>query len=238
MFGLLARYLNIHHKMKVVVVVPNEVLAAIQQQKYSPWASKIGDDLFTNNPDIHYCTYTDFLTGRIPATTVLLVDEIDSLFFADKAELVQGKLLSSVLLLNKHKVIGMTATFRGDQGRAKLSTFLKDTVVFKAGAAVSDRELALDVFGKLKLEEIDSKVIEVAKAKQLDLPVIVILPSLEKCQEMEHHFEHCYIFGVGRVPDQLGCLELIQVQKNPHPITLTTAEACLGQDITPTAYVV
>jgi hypothetical protein len=68
----------------VVVVVPNEVLAATQQRKYSPWASKIGDDLFTHHTDIHYCTYADVLTGNIPRDTILLVDEIDSLFFAEK----------------------------------------------------------------------------------------------------------------------------------------------------------
>jgi superfamily II DNA or RNA helicase len=43
MFGLMARYINKHLKDelggKVVVVVPTEVLAAIQQYKYSPWAS-------------------------------------------------------------------------------------------------------------------------------------------------------------------------------------------------------
>jgi superfamily II DNA or RNA helicase len=31
MFGLLARYLNLFYNKKMVVVVPNEVLAAIQQ---------------------------------------------------------------------------------------------------------------------------------------------------------------------------------------------------------------
>jgi superfamily II DNA or RNA helicase len=31
MFGLLAHYLNLFHNKKMVVVVPNEVLAAIQQ---------------------------------------------------------------------------------------------------------------------------------------------------------------------------------------------------------------
>jgi len=31
MFGLMARYLNLFYNVKVVVVVPNEVLAAIQQ---------------------------------------------------------------------------------------------------------------------------------------------------------------------------------------------------------------
>ena len=116
MFGLLARYLNLLHHKKMVVVVPNEALAATQQQRYSPWSSKIGDDLFANNTDIHYCTYADVLMRKISTDAILLVDEIDSLFFADKVELINGRLLSAILLLNKHKVIGMTATFRGDQG--------------------------------------------------------------------------------------------------------------------------
>lgn len=31
MLGLMARYLNLMHEIKVAVVVPNEVLAAVQQ---------------------------------------------------------------------------------------------------------------------------------------------------------------------------------------------------------------
>ena len=62
----MARYLNLTTGKKVAVVVPNEVLAAIQQQKYSPWANKVGDGLFATNSDIHYCTYSDLLTGNIP----------------------------------------------------------------------------------------------------------------------------------------------------------------------------
>jgi hypothetical protein len=181
MFGLMARYLSLFHNKKVAVVVPNEVLAAIQEQKYSPWASKDGDELYANNGVINYCTYADFLSGKIPATTVLLIDEIDSLFFADRVQLAQGNLLSGILLLNKYKVIGMTATFRGTHGMNKMLAFLKDSVVLTAGAAVLERVLALDVHGKLKPEDVDAKVVEVTKVKQSELPVIVILPSIEKC---------------------------------------------------------
>ena len=66
------------------------------------------------NVDIHYCTYMDVLNGKIPASAILFIDEIDSFFFADAPRIVEGKLISAILLLNKHKVIGMTATFRGD----------------------------------------------------------------------------------------------------------------------------
>jgi hypothetical protein len=35
MFGLMARYVNVIHGNKAAVSVPNEVLAAVQQQKYA-----------------------------------------------------------------------------------------------------------------------------------------------------------------------------------------------------------
>ena len=67
----------------------------------------------------------------------------------------------------------------------------------------------------------------------------MILPSIEKCKEMKHLFEHCYIFGVGRMAEQLSCLtQLSKLTNAPWPIILTTAEASLGQDLTATAYVI
>jgi hypothetical protein len=45
--------------------------------------------------------------------------------------------------------------------------------------------LTLDIYGKLNAAEIYDKVIEVATLKQTNIPVIVILPSIEKCEEME-----------------------------------------------------
>ena len=114
MFGLMSRYFNLIHGKKAVVAVPNEVLAATQQQKYAPWASKIGNDLFNSTADIHYCTYLDIVTGDIPLDCVLFIDEIDSLFFTDNPVVNKDKFTSAILILNKYKVIGMTATFRGD----------------------------------------------------------------------------------------------------------------------------
>lgn len=98
---------------------------------------------------IHYCTYSDFLSGDIPTSTLLLVDEVDSLFFSDKAEIRGNRFVSSVLFLNKYKVLAMTATFRGAQGQNKLSQLLKDSLVIKTATVVADRVLNLDVFGKL-----------------------------------------------------------------------------------------
>jgi hypothetical protein len=102
MFGLLTRYFNLLGT-KVAVVVPNEVLAAIQQDMFSPWASKANDDLFDAKAMvINYCTYEDFLTGNIPLSTICLVDEIDFLFFSDSPKLEGDKFISAILLLNKY----------------------------------------------------------------------------------------------------------------------------------------
>lgn len=95
--------------------MPNEVLAAVQQDKYCPWASRISDKLFDKDAkEVFYCTYDDFITGDIPLDAIVFVDEIDALFFNDKPQLKGTKILSAILLLNKYNVIGMTATFRGD----------------------------------------------------------------------------------------------------------------------------
>jgi superfamily II DNA or RNA helicase len=151
MFGLMARYLNFTQGVKVAVIVPNEELAAIQQDKYCHWACRISDNLPNKDAkEVFYCTYNDFLTGDIPLDTVLLIDEIDSLFFSDNPEVRGTKFLSAILLLSKYKVIGMTATFRGDQGKNKILQFIKESHVIKTTDFVLERTLQLDVFGKLK----------------------------------------------------------------------------------------
>lgn len=100
--------------------------------------------------EVFYCTYDDFITGEIPLETVILVDEIDALFFSDKPQLKGTKFLSAILLLNKYKVIGMTATFRGDQGRKKILEFIEDSHAIKTTDIVVERKLQLDVFGNLE----------------------------------------------------------------------------------------
>jgi superfamily II DNA or RNA helicase len=82
--------------------------------------------------------------------TIILVDEIDALFFNDKPQLKGTNFLSTILLLNKYKIIGMTATFRGDQGRNKILELIEDCHAIKTTDIVLERNLQLDVFGKLK----------------------------------------------------------------------------------------
>lgn len=73
------------------------------------------DDLWDENvKGIHYCTYENFLTGRVPLNAFLLVDEVDMLFFNDVPKIIKGKLISSVMMLSKYTVYGLSATFKGN----------------------------------------------------------------------------------------------------------------------------
>ena len=93
------------------------------------------------------------------------MDEVDELFFTDKLKVKGNKIMSTILLLNKYEVIGMTATFRGDQGKKKILQLVKESHALKTNDIISERELRLDVFGNLKEAEVDAKVIEVATIK-------------------------------------------------------------------------
>lgn len=71
------------------------------------------------------------------------------------------------------------------------------------------------------------------------LPVIVLLDSIQQCEEYEVAFENCFVFGRGRVFAQISCLKDIQsIVKEPWPVILTTSEASLGHDFTSVAYVI
>jgi hypothetical protein len=115
MFGLISAYVYKKLGQKVAVIVPTDTLAAVHQ-RYCSYLCRALDALEdTDVPGVFYCTYADFLEGKIPHGFFILVDEIDSIFFTDKPRIENGKFVSAVLLMNKYqKCIGMTATFRGE----------------------------------------------------------------------------------------------------------------------------
>ena len=61
----------------------------------------------------------------MPADTIILVDEFHELFFNQPAVIVNGRLASVILKLKAAlKVIGVSATFRGEAGVDKITTIL------------------------------------------------------------------------------------------------------------------
>lgn len=207
---------------------------------YSPWASKSHSNVFESAAiTINYCTYEDFLTGKIPLSTKCMVDEIDSLFFADTPELKGDKFISAILLLNKYQAIGMSATFRGEEGTKWLNRFLKNSNIIQIGAAIPERFLNIDVYGKLNAAQIKEKVLSCAKQKTSKLPVIVILSSIALCEEYAASVNAYEIFGNGTVPEQISLLkDLKKVMVAPWPLIFTTSNASIGHDLTSVAYVI
>ena len=132
--------------------------------------------------EVHYCTYPDFLSGNIPEDAILLVDEIDTLFFSDTPKIVEARLVSSVLLLSKYRVYGMSATFRGEQGKRKMKRLLNDSNFIETSHTVKERNLDVQIYKVSKTEDILNKVVEVSMDKIKEMPVIVILKSMSKCQ--------------------------------------------------------
>jgi len=109
--------------------------------------------------------------------------------------------------------------------------FLGECVVIQTGFVVAERVLQLDVYGKFTKEQIKEKVIEVAKEKCLEIPVIVLLKSFQECDEIANYVEHSFVFGEGDIPDNIDKLKRIKECKT-FPIVFTTPNASLGHDFT------
>jgi hypothetical protein len=66
----------------------------------------------------------------MPANTVVLADEFHELFFNQPVQVVNGALVSTILKLkNAARLIGVSATFRGDAGIKKISTIMESQFI-------------------------------------------------------------------------------------------------------------
>lgn len=63
------------------------------------------------------------------------------------------------------KVIGVSATFRGDAGIKKIKSILADSLFLTAPRDLQEKQLELKVFGKLASVTIKEKAIALAKEK-------------------------------------------------------------------------
>ena len=126
--ALLANYLNKTTGKKVIILVPSAFLHAYQQFFYCPTASNIPDKITDPNAkNIFYCTFDRFNAPEfeMPIDAILLVDEFHDIFFNQPATVINGKLVSTILKLRASaKLIGESATFRGDVGIDKINTIM------------------------------------------------------------------------------------------------------------------
>jgi hypothetical protein len=107
----------------------------------------------------------------MPTDTVVLIDEFHEVFFNQPVQVVNGKLMSTILkLINAAQLIGVSATFRGDAGIKKISTIMESQFI-KTPAEIKDRELQLEVFGKVL--DIPARTVHLAREKTQYMPVII-----------------------------------------------------------------
>lgn len=117
---------------KILVIVPSGVLKLDQTRLYCPIASKIEADLYESSaPAIYYKTFDEVLTdGRVPPGAIILIDEFHK-FMERSAQLTKHGISCPYLFASARQVIGLSATFGGDQVKADItklfpnSTFLK-----------------------------------------------------------------------------------------------------------------
>lgn len=76
-------------------------------------------------------------------------------------------MLSPLILLNKYKLIGMTATFRGVHGKNKMLSFLHNSAALKIADKEPERDVSkIEVFGRCKdATEVEMKTVQLALEK-------------------------------------------------------------------------
>ena len=76
---------------------------------------------------------------------------------------MDGKLISTILkFITAVKLVGVSATFRGDAGIKKINSII-NAQLLKTPAQLQDRELQLEVFGKVT--NIPSQTAQLVKDK-------------------------------------------------------------------------
>lgn len=80
-----------------------------------------------------------------------------------------------------------------------MKRLLTESNFIETPQASKARRLKVDVFGSINKDKIAEKVVEIAKEKAKELPVIIILSKIEECELIEDMFAECFIFGKGRV---------------------------------------
>ena len=136
-----------------MILVPTEFLHAYQAHYYCPEACDIpGRICDPNFPGVFYCSYERFNAPDfvVPPNTIILVDEFHELFFEQQIQLHNNKLVSHIQkLLSAEKVIGVSATYRGNNGIDKIANILKDSQYVQPPNILKERELQLEVFGEV-----------------------------------------------------------------------------------------
>jgi hypothetical protein len=116
---------------KVIVVVPTSFLHLYQESNYCLGASRDPSDLFDPTiAKISYCNYDVFLLAKLVTDgAILLIDEFHELFFSQRLQVTEGKFISVLQrILVASKVVGVSATFRGEIGVKKITQMIPESI--------------------------------------------------------------------------------------------------------------
>ena len=170
----------------------------------------------------------------MPADTIILIDEFHELFFNQLAVVVNGKFVSVVLKLKAAaKVIGVSATFRGEAGVDKITTILNARFI-KSPFNLIEKELQLKVFGETV--DIMTKSILLATEKAKQMPVIIFCMNP---QEYKRLLPESKVFVGNDVGELMAILESLRGSSNA--IVITTSKDSKGVDFifaVPQAFVI
>lgn len=240
--ALLAVHLHQTTGKKVIVVVPTPFLHLYQESNYCLNASRDPADLL--DPalvKISYCSFDQFLSAQLVTTgAVLLVDEFHEIFFNQRLQVIGGKLISVVQhFAIAHKVIGVSATFRGEIGLKKINQMIADSAFINSPFQCREKEMQLQVFGDVAVKDIPVKAIALALQKSVEMPVILLCSSEGQCREWKEQLPESKVFGSEDAGEMVGILDSLVSQKTG--VILTTSAASKGADFVfavPQAYVI
>ena len=93
---------------------------------------------------IFYCTHKQFilLDPTVLVSAIVLVDEFHEMFFNYPLAIANRRLVSVLSQLTvAERVIGVSATFRGDAGIKKIKTILLDSIFLIAPGDMQEKQL-------------------------------------------------------------------------------------------------
>lgn len=143
MLGMLGIYIFQQTGKKVIILVPTQFLHAYQEHYYCPDACKIpGRICDPNFLGVFYCNYERFdsVDFVVPPNTIILVDEFHEFFFGSSLKIHNNKVISHIKkLLDAEKVIGVSATYRGDNGLDNINSVISENCYIQPANSLKER---------------------------------------------------------------------------------------------------
>ncbi len=136
------------------------------------------------------------------------MDEFHEIFFNQRLKVVGGKLISVIhRLAVAHRVIGVSATFRGEIGLKKINQMIADSAFINSPVQCREKEMQLQVFGDVAVEDIPAKAIALALQRSVEMPVILLCSTAVQCNEWKKQLPQSKVFASDDSGEMVGILD-------------------------------